>query len=258
MDRLIILTSSQFERIVQNRVSQQMMTRNLKLEKDLAQKQADITYLQNQINPHFLYNTLECIRGQALKEGMTDLADTVQALGLFFRYNISVKGSVVSFNDELNNLQNYIKIQQYRFRNRFSLIVDFNESDKEKIKKCRMPKLCLQPIVENSILHAFNEMISGGRITLKAYLSDDNLNIIVADNGSGMSTEKLNSLNKQIHSDPREEENSNFGIGLRNVHRRIQLLFGNEYGLSVKSFPGIGTFVEILLPARTELTEDEE
>ena len=92
MDKIMILTTSKFERLVKNRVAQEMMVQNVSLEKDLAQKQADITYLQNQINPHFLYNTLECIRGQALNEGMDDLADTVKALALFFRYNISVKG----------------------------------------------------------------------------------------------------------------------------------------------------------------------
>ncbi len=106
MDKIMILTTSKFERLVKNRVAQEMMVQNVSLEKDLAQKQADITYLQNQINPHFLYNTLECIRGQALNEGMDDLADTVKALALFFRYNISVKGTVVSFEEELKNLEN--------------------------------------------------------------------------------------------------------------------------------------------------------
>ena len=112
MNKLMVMTTSQFERFVQNRVAQEMMIQKSSLENDLAQKQADITYLQNQINPHFLYNTLECIRGQALSEGMYDLADTVKALGLFFRYNISIRGTAVSFEEELKNLKNYISIQQ--------------------------------------------------------------------------------------------------------------------------------------------------
>ena len=137
-----------FERLVKNRVAQEMMVQNVSLEKDLAQKQADITYLQNQINPHFLYNTLECIRGQALNEGMDDLADTVKALALFFRYNISVKGTVVSFEEELKNLENYISIQQYRFKNKFTMHVDIEPEEKKQILACRLPKLCLQPLVE--------------------------------------------------------------------------------------------------------------
>lgn len=132
MDKIMILTTSKFERLVKNRVAQEMMVQNVSLEKDLAQKQADITYLQNQINPHFLYNTLECIRGQALNEGMDDLADTVKALALFFRYNISVKGTVVSFEEELKNLENYISIQQYRFKNKFTMHVDIEPEEKKR------------------------------------------------------------------------------------------------------------------------------
>lgn len=256
MDKLMIVTTSQFERLVQNRVAQELMIQNSSLEKDLAQKQADITYLQNQINPHFLYNTLECIRGQALSEGMNDLADTVKALGLFFRYNISVKGTAVSFEDELKNLENYISIQQYRFKNKFTLNLDIEEAQKARILACMLPKLCLQPLVENAILHAFNHITSGGRVTLKAYRTDDNLSIIVADNGSGMSPKQLEKLDRSIHSEYMEEGQEH-GVGLRNVHRRIQLLFGKEYGLSVKSFTGIGTFVEVFLPMRTEPFHEE-
>ena len=182
MDKIMILTTSKFERLVKNRVAQEMMVQNVSLEKDLAQKQADITYLQNQINPHFLYNTLECIRGQALNEGMDDLADTVKALALFFRYNISVKGTVVSFEEELKNLENYISIQQYRFKNKFTMHVDIEPEEKKQILACQLPKLCLQPLVENAILHAFNEITTGGRVTLKAFCTDGNLSIVVADN----------------------------------------------------------------------------
>lgn len=251
MEKLMIMTTSRFERIVQNRVAQEMMIQNSRLERDLAQKQADITYLQNQINPHFLYNTLECIRGQALSEGMDDLADTVKALAMFFRYNISIKGTYVTFEDELKNLENYISIQQYRFKNKFTLHIDIEESEKKRIFECLLPKLCLQPLVENAILHAFNDITAGGRVTLKAYRTDRNLTIIVADNGSGMPPEKLDKLDRSIHSES-SENGKGEGVGLRNVHRRIQLLFGNEYGLSVKSFAGIGTFVEMFLPMRTE------
>lgn len=256
MDKLMIMTTTQFERLVSNRVTQELMVQNSSLEKDLAQKQADIAYLQNQINPHFLYNTLECIRGQALSEGMDELADTVKALALFFRYNISMKGRAVSFEEELKNLENYISIQQYRFKHKFTLSLDIDEEEKAQILACMLPKLCLQPLVENAILHAFGDITSGGHVSLKAYRSDENLSIIVADNGSGMSPKQLEKLDQTIHSDRMEEERDH-GVGLRNVHRRIQLLFGNEYGLSVKSFTGIGTFVEVFLPMRTEPFDEE-
>ena len=232
----------------------ELMEKRLEDEK---QKQ-DLEYkmLQSQINPHFLYNTLECIRGQALNEGMDDLADTVKALALFFRYNISVKGTVVSFEEELKNLENYISIQQYRFKNKFTMHVDIEPEEKKQILACQLPKLCLQPLVENAILHAFNEITTGGRVTLKAFCTDGNLSIVVADNGSGMSPEQLKKLDASIHAE-HVEEGKEHGIGLHNVNRRIQLLFGKEYGLSVKSFSGIGTFVEVFLPMRMEPFDEE-
>lgn len=251
----MVLTTKRFEEIVKNRVEQELMTRSAGFEKDLAQKQADITYLQNQINPHFLYNTLECIRGEALNEGMYDLADTVKALGSFFRYNVSVKGSVVTFEEELTNLKNYIEIQKYRFKDKFSLKIDMDENDKERILACIMPKLCLQPIVENSILHAFNDITTGGKVTLKAEIVNNNLSVIIADNGSGMSPQQLGRLETLIQYEG-SEQTGDHGVGLRNVHRRIQLLFGREYGLTIKSFVGIGTFIEIFLPVRTEWSDE--
>ena len=187
---------------------------------------------------------------------MDDLADTVKALALFFRYNISVKGTVVSFEEELKNLENYISIQQYRFKNKFTMHVDIEQEEKKQILACRLPKLCLQPLVENAILHAFNEITTGGRVTLKAFCTDGNLSIVVADNGSGMSPEQLKKLDASIHAE-HVEEGKEHGIGLHNVNRRIQLLFGKEYGLSVKSFSGIGTFVEVFLPMRTEPFDEE-
>ena len=134
--------------------------------------------------------------------------------------------------------------------------VDIEPEEKKQILACQLPKLCLQPLVENAILHAFNEITTGGRVTLKAFCTDGNLSIVVADNGSGMSPEQLKKLDASIHAE-HVEEGKEHGIGLHNVNRRIQLLFGKEYGLSVKSFSGIGTFVEVFLPMRTEPFDEE-
>jgi len=251
MDKLMIMSQSRFEELVRNRVSKALIEQNEGMEEDLAQKAADITYLQNQINPHFLYNTLECIRGQALEEGLDDLADTVKALALFYRYNISLKGSVVTFSDELKNLENYIAIQQYRFRNKFTYEVEIEEKDRDRIMNCLLPKLCLQPIVENAIIHAFNDVSTGGRIVLKTSILNGNLSLLINDNGSGMDRETLQKLNDVIHLGA-PDSGQRHGVGLRNVHRRIQLMYGEEYGLNVKSSPGKGTFVEVFVPLRME------
>ena len=144
--------------------------------------------------------------------------------------DISVKGTVVSFEEELKNLENYISIQQYRFKNKFTMHVDIEPEEKKQILACQLPKLCLQPLVENAILHAFNEITTGGRVTLKAFCTDGNLSIVVADNGSGMSPEQLKKLDASIHAE-HVEEGKEHGIGLHNVNRRIQLLFGKEWNL---------------------------
>ncbi len=250
MGKLMIMTPAKFERLVQRRVEQELLKKNTDYEENLTLKQADMAYLQNQINPHFLYNTLECIRGQALNEGITDIADTVKALAQFFRYSISMKDNVVSLEDELNNLRNYISIQQYRFKNKFRLVIALEEAEKEQLLDCMIPKLSLQPIAENAIVHGFGDMTENGLLTVRGYLSEDNVVIAVSDNGSGMDSAVLKRLNDKINSKVSFGENGHTGIGLQNVQKRIQILFGYEYGLFISSVPGMGTTVEMFFPLR--------
>ena len=238
MDKIMILTTSKFERLVKNRVAQEMMVQNVSLEKDLAQKQADITYLQNQINPHFLYNTLECIRGQALNEGMDDLADTVKALALFFRYNISVKGTVVSFEEELKNLENYISIQQYRFKNKFTMHVDIEPEEKKQILACRLPKLCLQPLVENAVCHGICQKMEGGTVQIRSFRKNGEICVQILDDGAGFDTEKLKDAD---------------GIAIRNLKLRLKEFLNAD--LEIESRKGEGCRQTIHIP--WEETEDE-
>lgn len=253
MANLMIMTAARFEQLVKNRVAQEMLKQNSEYERELLKKQVDTAYFQSQINPHFLYNTLECIRGQALNEGVTDIAETVRALSLFFRYSISTKGDVVTVEEELANLQNYVAIQQYRFRNRFSLKVEF-EGDKTELLRCQLPKLSLQPIAENAIVHGFSDITHGGTLTIRIAQLDENIMLTIADNGKGMDLQTVKALNEKIHEERRVRiEGGNLpksGVGLRNVHYRIQLLFGDEYGLTVHSAQRIGTSVSLFMPIR--------
>lgn len=253
MSKLMILTTARFEQLVKNRVAQEMLKQNAEMERELLKKQVDTAYFRSQINPHFLYNTLECIRGQALNEGVLDIAETVKALSLFFRYSISTKGDVVTIEDELANLQNYVIIQQYRFQNRFSLAVKF-DGEKEKLLRCHLPKLSLQPIVENAITHGFADITEGGILTIRVVQLNRNILISISDNGKGMDIDVLRQLNAKIYQ-KREvrmdsESTARSGIGLKNVHNRVQLLYGDEYGITVHSAKGIGTSVDLFMPMK--------
>lgn len=216
-------------------------------------KQTELTALQSQINPHFLYNTLDSIRGQALIDNNKEIARMVEALAAFFRYSISRKGNLVRLRDELANIENYMLIQRYRFNNRFSLAVIVDEGDEEAYNFL-IPKLIIQPVVENAIFHGLEERLEGGEVTIEVIVTEQNLILTISDNGKGMDTETLDKLNSRIRNNGAEilegekQGQRNTGIALPNIHKRIQLLFGEEYGVNVYSTAGMGTDVEITIP----------
>lgn len=211
----------------------------------LMKKQAELDALQHQINPHFLYNTLESIRGQALVYGLKDIETMVQALSNLFRYSISNQESMVTLSQEIKNTENYLKIQQYRFNNKFIIINRFDEDTLD----CLVPKLIIQPIVENSILHGLESKIGKGTLTFKAYKTEKRLIINVQDDGLGIEFEKLVAINDVLtNSSDDKTDKAGMNIGLVNVNERIKLNFGNDYGIRIYSSQNVGTNVEISLP----------
>lgn len=228
---------------------------------EMFDRQAELRALQSQINPHFLYNTLESIRAQALLDDNDEVAKMVEALASFFRYSISRKGNLVTLRDELANIKNYIVIQRYRFNNRFSLEIDIDEED-EVAYDYLIPRLIIQPVVENSIYHGLEDMMEGGKVTIEVIVTDCKLVLTISDNGKGMDGRALRELNEKIHAGDLYAGNANAknvhtGIALPNIHKRIQLLFGGQYGLNVYSTPGQGTDVEITVPAQHERSAHE-
>ncbi len=218
-----------------------------------AKRQAQYLALQNQINPHFLYNTLEGIRGEAMTAGMDNIAKMTEALSTFFRYTISGTASLVTLEDELENVDNYFIIQQYRFGSKLSLDIRYDCDDQEEVLKCRMPKLILQPVIENAIVHGLEEKVGNGKVTIQIEETGKRLIITVSDNGIGIEKEQLAILNKKlehtsmeyVQSDPSSRGS---GIALVNVNNRIRLLFGDEYGMVIYSTVGFGTDVQITIP----------
>ena len=227
----------------------------------LSRNQNSLMVLQNQINPHFLYNTLDCIRGEAMECGMEDVSNMVEALSAFFRYSISSGDMLVQLRDELRNIQIYYQIQKYRFRDRIRLEVDCPD---ERALDCYLPKLTLQPIIENCILHGLEMRESDGLIAIHIELTDMRCIITVCDNGCGMSPNSVDMLRQRIDSDldlGDERGMARHGIALCNINRQLKLLFGADSGLTVSSELGVGTEMEIQIPAvynRRSLVESEE
>lgn len=223
---------------------------------DLNKRQAQYLALQNQINPHFLYNTLESIRGEALIAGIDNIADMTEALAKFFRYTITKVENLVSVEEELDNCETYFLIQKYRFGSRLQLHILYEEENRESIMNCKIPKLTLQPVLENSIIHGTELKIGTGNLTIQFEQTDRRLVIRISDDGVGMDEQTLAKLNRQLGrggkalTDSQEEKKG--GIALVNVNNRIHLLFGEEYGMHVYSIRGKGTDVEVTLPIVTE------
>lgn len=218
----------------------------------LSKRQAQYRALQNQINPHFLYNTLDSIRSEALIAGLDTVADMTEALAVFFRYTISKVENLVSVEEELQNCETYFRIQQYRFGPRLQLDITCDPDEREEIYRCRLPKLTLQPILENSVIHGTESKVDAGHLSIHLERTGTRLLITVSDDGTGMDDNTLARLNEQLGKSGRAFQDSaqskTGGVALVNVHNRIHLLFGEEYGLHIYSMAGVGTDVEIVLP----------
>ena len=218
----------------------------------LSNRQAQYLALQNQINPHFLYNTLEAIRGDALSMGMRDIATITEALATFFRYTISNMDNLVSLEEELGNAENYFAIQNYRFGERISMQVSL-EAGSEAAMDFMIPKLTLQPIIENAIIHGLEGQVGPGKVSVDIATDGGRLLIDVSDDGLGMSEDVLEELRRRLPSSDtttNRDDKHRGGIALANVSNRIKLLFGEQYGIRVSSIEGTGTTVEIQLPVK--------
>ncbi len=226
----------------------------------VSKRQAQFLALQNQINPHFLYNTLEGIRGEALGAGLNNVAEMTEALARFFRYTISNLDNFVFLEDELSNIENYFFIQQYRFGSRLQLVVEYDDpQNSTAILGYKLPKLTLQPIVENAIIHGIERKVGIGTVRIKLETTRTRLLITISDDGAGMDDIHLQQLNEKLNNSSldyiKSDSEEKGGIALVNVNKRIQLLFGEEYGICVYSTKGVGTDVEITLPLLTNIQE---
>lgn len=208
-------------------------------------KEAQFNALQAQINPHFLYNTLETIH-YMIVIGDKRAIEMVQLLGDLFRVGISRGEKFVTVEQEINHVRLYLEIQRIRYSNRFKVVFDIDEA----INSLYTIKFLLQPIVENAIYHGIELMEDEGLITITGKLENGNLKLCVSDNGEGMDAHTLNDLYDKLEGRVKSKS-----IGFLNVHDRIRLYFGSQYGLKVESIVNKGTEVTILLPVLRENPE---
>ena len=209
--------------------------------KKLVLQDAEYKYLRAQINPHFIYNTLDSINWMAMEAGQRNISKIAVALGRLLRRSISEKKGVIFLGDELESLKDYIVIQKMRYGSRLNADINIPE----EYLCCAIPKSTLQPIVENALVHGIDFKPESGHIEISATEEEGVLILCIKDDGIGMSAEKISQV---LDGNAEEESREHAGIGIKNVDKRIKLLFGEEYGIEIKSITGIGTDILIKVP----------
>jgi two-component system sensor histidine kinase YesM len=217
------------------------------VQSQLRQKEAQIKALQNQINPHLLYNSLSIIQSMAYMEDMPVIEKIAGNLADVYRYTARFRGVETTLEQEIVHLKKYLEIIHIRFPSGFQSHVYVNE----KFLSCPVVKLILQPILENAVKYAIEPKEGQGAIIVSAYDDKEVLVIEIADNGPGIEPEKLREMNKTLrkisrHEAPLDQEGESLGIV--NVHTRLVLKYGSEYGVSIHSFPGRGTVLSLRIP----------
>lgn len=217
------------------------------LRQEEEKRRSELDVLQSQINPHFLYNTLDSVVWMTENGRTQEAVAMLTALARFFRISLSKGSSIIPIGDELEHARNYLDIQKMRYKNKFSADISVEQG----VERLYTVKLIIQPILENAIYHGMEYADGDGEIHIRAFREGENMVIEVEDNGPGMPEQVVEQLLKPGISVSAARPGGT-GIGLRNVHQRIQLTFGPAYGLTIRSEPDRGTVVRICLPALGE------
>jgi two-component system, sensor histidine kinase YesM len=226
-----------------------VMTRKIKelmeqvIEEQKALRKSEIKALQSQINPHFLYNTLDSIIWMAESNRNEEVIDMTSSLAKLFRISLNKGEEMTSISGEVEHVRNYLVIQKMRYKNKLDFIIDVDSS----ILSYKTIKLILQPLVENAIYHGIKNKSGKGIIQILGKEVDGKVLFQVVDNGVGMDAEQM----KHIYSDEHRKNSKGNGVGVKNVNERLQIYYGQEYGLSFESEVDLGTTVSVLMPVVT-------
>ena len=206
-------------------------------QEEITLRKTELKALQAQINPHFLYNTLDAIAWLCEEGRNKDAEDMVTSLAKLFRISISKGHELITIEKEIQHAQSYLRIETFRYKNQFTYTFDVDENCLGYL--CN--KITLQPIIENAIYHGLNRMVDEGEITIRIREDGDDIILSVEDNGIGMTEEQCQEI-------LRKEPGDRTGIGIKNVNDRIKIYFGEEYGLTITSELDEGTCVDIRMP----------
>jgi two-component system sensor histidine kinase YesM len=213
----------------------------------LLQKETTIQALQNQINPHLLYNTLDIIKSIAYLEGVPKIEKMAENLASLYRFTAKLDQSEISLAEELDQLKRYLEIIHVRFARHFQSNVYVDD----KYKHARIIKLSIQPIVENAVKYAVEPRNGKAAVMVSAYPEGNDLIIEIADNGSGIDSMILQNLKERlmmITKQPNHGVKASESLGLTNVHSRLVLYYGQNYGVDIHSFPNQGTVISVRIP----------
>ncbi len=214
------------------------------LSEQASKQEAERRVLQAQINPHFLYNTLDTIAWKAMEYGAAEVADLISALSRFFRISLSGGKDFITLDEEAEHVYSYLFIQQVRYEDKldFSLYLD------DRIRDCRILKLLLQPLVENAIYHGIKPKEGKGMLYVRICpVEDTRIEITVADNGVGLAPEQVAALQNDL-----EQGTCTLGFGLCSIAQRLRLTYGPEYGAQINSRQGVGTAIVLTIPLERE------
>jgi two-component system sensor histidine kinase YesM len=209
---------------------------------EIKTKEAKFNALQSQMNPHFLFNTMESIRMNLLGKRDYETSEIIQTFAKLLRKSMDWSRDMITLSQELELVEQYLKVQQYRYRERIQYIIDIDET----LKQHYIPKFTLQPVVENAIYHGIEMKEHAGKCWIDAGLEGSDLIIRIRDDGVGMESEKLENVKKIVYAedDPTGENH----IGLRNVHMRLKLNYGDGYGIMIESVKDAGTIIQLRIP----------
>jgi len=215
----------------------------------------ELYMLQSQINPHFLYNTLNSIRLMATLQGKNSIAEMIEALGRLLRANLAGSEEMIPLREEIGLLESYLYIQDTRLKGKLCIEMQVPQ----ELMECSVLKFVLQPLAENAILHGIGSRPTGGTLRIMAEKQEDVLLLSVADDGCGIAEEKAVELRKKLSiADAEAIPNGSHGMALRNVQTRIQLRWGKQYGLSFDTKLGMGTVMRLALPLLRREQEEED
>jgi two-component system sensor histidine kinase YesM len=226
---------------IENMVERLIWQINKNTEQEKQRRRTELALLQAQINPHFLYNTLDTIVWLIESGEISGAVKMVASLSNYFRFSLSRGKSVITLEEEEQHIRSYLEIQQMRY----SDLMDYEIDIPDQLKKYILPKLTLQPLVENALYHGIKNRRRKGLIRLTGRKENEHIILEVMDDGRGMSEERLNEVRASLNAGKTE------GFGLRTVHQRIRILFGGEYGLTLVSTPDVGTKIFVTIPMKT-------